>query len=412
MRGAFIVKFLHAADLHIDSPLRGLDGASGAPLEKIRSAPRLALQRLVKLAHDEKVDFVIFAGDVTDGSWRDMGTASFFNAQLKALAPIPVFIKRGNHDAEADLLDSLPPLPHVHNFPKRKAATFYVDGIPVAVHGQSYAKKAELNDLAANYPAPESGKLNIGVLHTSLTGYDGHDPYAPTTLANLIARGYDYWALGHIHMREELCQDPLIIYPGNLQGRHMRETGPKGCYIVEGEKGSLKARFCELDVVRWFECTLDVAEHDDASGAIAAAVAYIESLPQVPERMNAIRLTLTGATSAHGELVRERALLEEQLRDRVAPESWLVALRLDTIPSVDLNDLRAQDDWQGALFRGIDALKAAPQDDTGIASAVKALRAKLPPQVVKDYQLDLEDPEVLRAALVAAEQLLLAEIYR
>jgi len=405
------MRFLHAADLHIDSPLRGLAGAADAPLDAIRSAPREAFKRLVKLAKDEDVDFVIIAGDVTDGGWRDMGTASFFNAQLKALDPIPVYIKRGNHDAEADLLDRLPPLPNVFNFPKNKPATFFVDGLNVALHGQSYAKKAELSDLAANYPAPEPGMLNIGVLHTSLMGYDGHDPYAPCSLKSLIARGYDYWALGHIHKREELSLDPLIIYPGNLQGRHVRETGPKGCYLIEGEKGALTARFCELDVVRWFESTLSVADAEDASIAMAAAVKHIESLQRAnPDRLNAVRLTLTGTSAAHNDLVRERVLHEEDLRDRVQPQSWLVSLRIKTAPNIDVDALRAQDDWQGALFRGIDGLKANPQQDAGIINAVKALRAKLPAQVVKDHGLNLEDPEVLRAALAGAEQLLLAEI--
>lgn len=407
------MKFLHAADLHIDSPLRGLDGATDAPLARIRSAPRAAFEALVRLAHEEAVDFVILAGDVTDGAWRDMGTASFFNAQLKVLAPIPVYVKRGNHDAEANLLGNLPALPNVFTFSSRRPETFHVDGLPVALHGQSYAKRAVHEDISANYPAPETGMLNIGVLHTGLGGYDGHEPYAPCSLSALIARGYDYWALGHIHMREELNQDPLVIYPGNLQGRHIREIGPKGCYIVEGEKGALRATFHELDVVRWFDETIDVSGDDDAASAIGNACAYIERI-QVENSgiLTVVRLTFTGASDAHRELVREHAALEDDLRARVAPESWLMALRLKTMPKIDIEAVRRQGDLQGALFNSLALLKVAPQDDAGVAAVVKTLKDKLPAQVVAQYGTSFDDPAVLSAALEGAERLLLAEIYR
>lgn len=407
------MKFLHAADLHIDSPLRGLDGATDAPLAQIRSAPRAAFEALVRLAHEEAVDFVILAGDVTDGSWRDMGTASFFNAQLKALSPIPVYIERGNHDAEADLLNQLPPLPNVFTFSSRLPQTFQVDGLPVALHGQSYARRAELNDIAANYPSPVPGMLNIGVLHTGLGGYDGHEPYAPCSLASLIARGYDYWALGHIHTREELSQDPMIIYPGNLQGRHIRETGAKGCYLVEGEKGALRATFCALDVVRWFDLRVDVKNAPDAADVLAKACAHIEELQRENlGRLSAVRLTLAGATLAHRELVQGHATIEEDLRARVAPESWLIALRLNTVPVLDLEDVRSQNDLQGALFRGLETLKTAPHEDAGVAALVKPLRDKLPALVVEQYGTALNDPDVLKSAIEGAERLLLAEMYR
>jgi DNA repair exonuclease SbcCD nuclease subunit len=408
------VKFLHAADLHFDSPLRGLSAAGDAPLEQIRSAPRAAFQALVRLAHEEDVDFVILAGDVTDGAWKDMGTASFFNAQLKALAPIPVYIKRGNHDAEADLLSKLPALPHVHTFSSKHPQTFHVGGLSVAIHGQSYPKKAVSENLAANYPAPEPGMLNIGVLHTGLAGgYTGHESYAPCTLPQLITHGYDYWALGHIHAREELHADPLIIYPGNLQGRHVGEVGPKGCYIIEGEKGTLRATFHELDVVRWFESSIDVSDADDAKSALGEAFSYIEDLKgKHSGRLIAVRMTLIGSTAAHHELARDAAQLEQDLRDRVAPESWLVALRVHTMPLTDIEAICAQESLQGALFRSIAALKADPEADPILAMELKKLQQKIPHQVRELYQTDLEHPTTLGAALDGAERILLAEMFR
>lgn len=411
-QGIGLVKFLHAADLHIDSPLRGLEAIDGAPVDQIRAAPREAFRAMIRLAKEEDVDFVVLVGDVFDGEWSDIRTGLFFNAELKSLAPIPVYIAHGNHDAETELLRRLPLPEHVHTFSSRKPQTFVIDELGVALHGQSYPRRAVTEDIAANYPRPIAGMTNIGILHTSLNGYADHLTYAPCTLAALRSRGYQYWALGHIHAREELCQDPLIVYPGNLQGRHIREIGPKGCYLVEGTGEDLRATFRELDVVRWFDETVEIGEARDAGEAIALATDHIRALLSAnPDRLLCVRMTLSGETAAHRVLCLDRDIHEEDLRSRVAPEAWLVELRLKTFPEQNLARIREQDDLEGRLFQSIEALRSQPQGDAGIRDALKPLKEKLPPRVVKDYGTNLEDEDVLRAALDGAERLLLAELY-
>ena len=186
------MKFLHAADIHLDSPLRGLDRYEGAPVDEIRNATRRALENLVALAIDEEVDFVILAGDLFDGDWPDFNTGLFFVRQMARLGEkdISVYAVRGNHDAENRFTRKLPWPKNVHFFSSRKPESFPLDGVDVVLHGQSFANRDVQDDLAAAYPSAAPGKINIGVLHTSLDGRVGHASYAPTRLDVLRSRGY------------------------------------------------------------------------------------------------------------------------------------------------------------------------------------------------------------------------------
>ena len=235
------MKFIHAADLHIDSPMRGLDTYDGAPVEALRGATRRALAALVELALREHVDLVVLAGDVYDRDLGDFRAALFFREQMVRLvrAGVRVFVVKGNHDAEGQISRRLPDVDGVHVFSARGAETIDIEPLGVAVHGRSFPDRAVPEDLVPSYPEPVPGRFNIGVLHTSLTGREGHDPYAPTSVETLTAKGYDYFALGHVHMREVVREaGPRIVFPGNLQGRHVGETGSKGCelVVVEGQR--------------------------------------------------------------------------------------------------------------------------------------------------------------------------------
>ncbi|HHD57358.1 MAG TPA: DNA repair exonuclease, partial [Desulfobulbaceae bacterium] len=225
-----MVTFLHAADIHLDSPLRNLATREGAPVELIRNATRRAFENLVQLAVDEKVDFLLLAGDLYDGAWRDFNTGLFFIEKMRRLkeAGIRVFLISGNHDAASRITRALRLPDNVVHFSSRRARTIELEDLNVAIHGQSYAKRAVTADLAKDYPPPVQGMVNIGLLHTALAGRDGHEPYAPCTPGELADKGYDYWALGHVHQREIVDKDPWIVFAGNLQGRHIRETGPRG----------------------------------------------------------------------------------------------------------------------------------------------------------------------------------------
>lgn len=194
------MRFIHASDLHIDSPLGGLGRYEGAPVERLRTATHSALERLVDKAISEQVDFVLLAGDIYDRDWQDFHTGLFFREQMVRLgrANIRVFIIQGNHDAQGVISKQLVLPPNVTTFSSRSAQTVCLDKLLVAIHGRSFPDRVVDEDLVPSYPDPVPGFFNIGMLHTSLTGRLGHDPYAPTDLCTLIAKGYDYWALGHV----------------------------------------------------------------------------------------------------------------------------------------------------------------------------------------------------------------------
>ena len=301
------MRFLHAADIHLDSPLIGLSAYPDAPAELLRTATRDALHNLVDLAVDERVDFVVIAGDLYDGGWKDFNTGIHFAWQMGRLkrAGIPVYLLHGNHDAESEMTRRLSLPDNVQVFPTSKAATFTLPELKVALHGRSFKTAATTEDLVPGYPAPRPGWLNIGVLHTALEGYAAHASYAPCSIAELRAKGYQYWALGHVHEHQIWHGDSTIAFPGNLQGRNIRETGPKGALLVTADEQEIRAverRY--VDVLRWHRLQVDVSEAarlGEVSRLIGGALEHLLAHDD-SGRTLAVRVTLAGATAAHGEL--------------------------------------------------------------------------------------------------------------
>jgi DNA repair exonuclease SbcCD nuclease subunit len=356
-------RFLHAADLHLDSPLLGLEADPSAPAELIRGATRRALGRLVDLAIAEKVDFLLVAGDIYDGDWPDFGTGLFFANQMRRLATenIPVFAIRGNHDAANRMTRSLRMPPNVTLFDHAKAHTIRLDAIGVAIHGQSFGDPAEPNDLSQGYPPPDRTLFNIGLLHTSAEGYAAHARYAPCDVSRLKTRGYDYWALGHVHERQTLSEDPWIVFPGNLQGRNVRETGPKGATLVSVTAGRATVDHRTLDVLRWAHIEVDLDGATDEADAMARIHSDLENAARAADpRPLAARVTLTGTTTAHaalsGEGLREKILNEASGRNHI----WLEAVRLRTRPP---REAVPRNEAMTRLLTEIDALAAAPPPD-------------------------------------------------
>ncbi len=415
------MRFIHCADIHLDSPLRGLEFYEGAPVEDMRQATRRAFANIIDLAIERTVDFVLIAGDIFDGDWPDFNTGLFFATQLRRLdkAGIRAFLTYGNHDALSKLTKSVPLPSNVVIFGARAPSTEVIPSLGVAIHGQSFATADVTSDLAAGYPAPHRGMLNIGVLHTALSGREGHAPYAPTTADRLADKGYDYWALGHVHHREIVSESPWIVFPGNSQGRHARETGPKGCMLVEAEAGVgiQSAEFVAKDVARWHHHTIDIADlrrDDDLHAAVQTAVR--DAMTEAEDRLLALRLTLTGRGPLHKSLVANREALRAQLAALVGDASggsaWLEKVRVKVTAPLDLDRLAQRDDPIGLLIRSVNALEADPAALTALATEVLAdLRQKLPPELAgADGLSPLESPETLAAALASARERLLAAI--
>ena len=263
------MKFIHTADIHLDSPLSGLASYADAPAEMLRTATRDAFTNLVNEAIEEGVDFMVIAGDLYDGTWKDYNTGYFFCREMGRLnkADIPVYLLFGNHDAESEMTKKLSLPPNVHTFATREPSTFRIEHLKVALHGRSFKEAATTENLAVNYPDRVAGWLNIGVLHTALEGNAQHATYAPCSLAELSAKGYGYWALGHVHEYAILQQTPCwVVFPGNLQGRHIRETGPRGAVLVTAdETGILSVERLFVDVLRWHQVSVLRVRHSPST---------------------------------------------------------------------------------------------------------------------------------------------------
>lgn len=317
-------RFLHTADIHLDSPLRGLAGHDGQTAEKIRTAPRAAFERLIAKAIDERIDFMVIAGDLYDGTWRDYRTGLFFSEQMGRLnqAGIPVYLAHGNHDAENRITGRLVLPDNVRTFGHGKPETFRADTLKVALHGWSFPQRDVTENPVPGYPPPVEGMFNIGILHTGLGGRSGHANYAPCTVGELVAKGYDYWALGHVHQREILHERPHVVFPGNLQGRHVRETGPKGAYLVSVRDNDIAAMTeVPVDVMRWEVLPVDATGTETVPEVVDAIRKALEAeAGNVGDRLLACRIRLHGRTALHDRLTTDDG--------RLAAEARSVALAL------------------------------------------------------------------------------------
>lgn len=306
--------FLHAADIHLDRTLNGLRACEGNDLQL---APRLAFANLVDEAIRSRAAFLVLAGDIYDGAWKDSSTGLFFNRQMGRLreAGIPVFLLYGNHDAQSAMPKTLHPPENVHVFASAAPQTFRLDELNVVLHGQSFREADTRENLVDRYPAPASGALNIGVLHTALEGTPPHAPYAPCSLAQLRAFGYDYWALGHVHGHKILLQEPWVVFPGNLQGLHVNEPGSRGAVrvsVVDGRIDTVEQVF--VDVLRWCVVEVDidgVTDRPDAWRRVTQALHG--ALQDTDGRHLCARVLFTGATALHPWLMLHPAQLEEEV---------------------------------------------------------------------------------------------------
>lgn len=412
------MKFIHAADLHIDSPMRGLDSYDGAPVDLLRAATRRALSALVDVALQQKVDLVLLAGDIYDRELGDFRAALFFREQLIRLvdARIRVFVIKGNHDAEGQISKRLPDVSGVHVFSSRSAEVIDLPDLGVAVYGKSFPDRVVSEDLVPSYPAPLPGRFNIGMLHTSLTGRVGHDPYAPTSVETLSAKGYDYFALGHIHAREVVREaNPRIVFPGNLQGRHVGETGSKGCELVTVEGNTVtRAEHIALDVVRWHHLILDSSGLDTVT---ALAQKFQELGRQCAagtlDRLHAMRVTVQGESSLAAMEARDpgtiAASIQAATQDFDAADLWIESVHVDLRLPIDRLTLAGRPDAVGEVVQLVNEMVA--NDDVLCAWAMNSLDKlpNLPPELI-DLELTRLSAEQLRTFLAEAEATVLSKL--
>jgi DNA repair protein SbcD/Mre11 len=357
-------RFIHAADLHLGSPFQGLTMKDTALAEIFVEASRNAFSALIDRALELEVDFMVVAGDVYDGDWKDNKIGLFFNREIARLdrVGVPVFLLKGNHDADSVITKTITLPQNVREFPTARPGSFRLDKLKVALHGQGFAERSATENLALAYPAPEAGWFNLGVLHTSLTGREPHAPYAPCSVEDLRSRGYDYWALGHVHDFEIVSQDPLVVFPGNLQGRSIREQGAKGAVLVTVEDGQMSCERLITDSARFAQLDIVVGPEDDFISVLRLLEERLEpTMEELAERPLALRVRLLGPSTLRNDLLARVDDVRDEVQaacHRVNANIWLEKLetRLEPVPaaavattSLGLEGVLAGEDVAGFL---------------------------------------------------------------
>jgi DNA repair exonuclease SbcCD nuclease subunit len=291
------------------------------------------------------------------------------------------------------------------------------DDFGVVVHGQGFSTQAVTEDLSLRYPQAIRGAYNIGILHTCAGGEVGHERYAPCTVPGLQAKGYDYWALGHVHTRQFLSREPYVVFPGNTQGRHARELGPKGCLLVtiDGTK-TVDVEFRRLDVVRWETCQVDAStastEEDLGDLAVAELSRLLQDEPS--GRLLAVRVVIAGASPIHDRLLADPEKAASIVRSRASElgvdRLWVERIKIQTRPR--RASLAGGDGPIEELSAVLEELRTDETRVKDLAGLFKDLRLKLPPELLEGPEaLALDDPAWLRGAIDSAEALLLSRLH-
>jgi len=412
-------KFIHAADVHLDSPLRGLSRYESAPAESIRNACRRAFENLVDLAIEEKVSFVLLAGDLYDGDWKDYSTGIFLSQQMGRLGQhkISVFTVAGNHDAANQMTKALDSPANMKILSTRKAETIRLDDLAVAIHGWSYRTQHIDENLAAGYSTAEKGMFNIGLLHTSLDGREGHAVYAPCSVDDLRSKSYQYWALGHIHRQEIVSEDPWIVFPGCIQGRHIRESGAKGCMLVTVEDGSVSAvEKCSLDVLRWVECSIDLTDVTEKREMLERVWKAIETeRTSADGRPIAMRIRFEGATAISNELAAHPEQIEQQIKalgaEIAGDDLWVERVEITTAGKLELESELSNDSAFGKLLKDILATPDNPDEIAGLKDVIADLRQKIPSEAFgADSILNLDESQTIERLVEEAKHMLVGRL--
>jgi DNA repair exonuclease SbcCD nuclease subunit len=337
------IRFIHAADLHLDSPFRGLANADPGLRDSLQSATLGAFDAIVDHTIHSKSDFLVIAGDLYDSRDRSLRALVAFRRQMERLAErdISVYIVHGNHDPLNGWGSEFLLPPNVTTFTgKPNTEPVIRRGQEIArVTGVSYARERVTENLAAMMKPDEDSPYSVGVLHANVGGQAGHADYAPVTLDELKSSGFDYWALGHVHTRSTLALGPVAVaYPGNPQGRNAREPGPRGCLQVDVDRnGQAHMQFIETNKVRWAHLEMSIRNLSRIDNLIAAMQEQGREAAVSFAGPTVVRCTLRGNGPLHRDLQRDGMAeeLREQLQSVISTES----VRISTGPELDFESL-------------------------------------------------------------------------
>jgi len=292
------MKFLHAADLHLDTPFVGISSFSKNLQNELKESTYTAAKKLFATAISEQVDFVILAGDIFDDTDSSLKAQMFLRDEFEDLkqANINVYMIYGNHDYYRNDFAVIKFPDNVKIFGK-DISTFEVeakDGQKVGLTGFSYYQQHINQAIIKDYPQRGEFDYQIGILHAGI----GDNNYAPFEVNDLLQKGYDYWALGHIHKREILNEKPMIVYPGDIQGRNQNETTPKGFYLVSVENSITQMKFIKSSVYTWDKITIN-AQVDDTIDSLISKISDLLS-----DRSTLMILTINNAQNLRNDVIK------------------------------------------------------------------------------------------------------------
>lgn len=365
-----MIKLIHTADVHLDSPLKTLALRDPVLREKVQCASRTAFSRIVDQAIAHQAAAVLIAGDLFDGAARSAKTAAFLLSEFNRLAEegIRAFYIKGNHDAENPITGGVSFPDNVHVFDSRGGKVQLGDQ-DIWIHGVSFSGKKAEKSLVSKFPEPVPGAINIALLHTSLSGSSAHDVYAPCSVQELVDTGFDYWSLGHIHKRQVHCEAPWIVMPGIPQGRDIGESGGQSATVLSVEEGVISTETFPTSAVEFRRLLVDVSDLDDASALRGKVSLALTALADSLESDDAVvRVQLHGQSALRWEWLRDRDQWVETIRKLCEDNGrlWLEKLSFDiSEPVSELADTSAQ----GELA----ALMASIRSEAGFEQEAVAL---------------------------------------
>jgi DNA repair exonuclease SbcCD nuclease subunit len=371
-------RFIHAADLHLDSPFRGLRETSPDFADALRTATFRAFDRIVGHAIESKVDFLLVAGDLYDSRDRSLPALVEFRRQMERLAErdIPVFIVHGNHDP----LDGwgsrfqMPANVCVFDGEARAEPVIRLGRTIARVTGVSHTHERVTDNLARSLPAvrPGDDAYAIALLHANVGRQSGHAEYAPAPVSDLVEAGFDYWALGHVHSRAVLSSSPAIVYPGNPQGRHAREQGPRGCYqVTVSETGRTCLEFIETDVVRWEQLDLDIEGYSSMGELTRALETEVRRIASTFSGPLVLRCRLVGCGPLHADLGRDG--VSEDLAHQLSALVQVESLRVSTRAEADLESLSRTEPIVGDFLRLVERARQDPEYRRSLEESLTSL---------------------------------------
>ncbi len=414
-----MLKFVHAADIHLDSPFMGLAEVAPDVQKLLCDATFKAFDNVIGLCLSENVDFLLLAGDIYDAKDRSLRAQLRFRDGLARLdeAGIRTFVAHGNHDPldgwKADL--KWPDLVHVFSADRVESVVYERDGEARAIiHGISFGKAEVRDNLAVRFARQDSPLFQVGLLHGNVGSNTGHENYAPCTRQDLDLSGLDYWALGHVHNHQILSErGPCVVYSGNTQGRHINESGPRGCFLVSvDDSGDVEPQFVPTDVVRWQSADLSIEGIADIDGLIDEGSRCLSDVQGASDgRPTICRLTITGRGPMHSELCnlpRQDEYLEEirEAGARLAPVVFIADVRLKTGPDVNIDVRMKSQDIVGDCLR---LVREYQTDDERLKEFRSCLDELFNHRDVRRYLERFEDEAVIEM-LQSAQSLLLDEL--